>query len=113
MNDKERFREALIARVHAYGISVSELARKTGVSKSQLDKLMQRRVVSTNVDDAATLARFFGSTVEEFMGSAVPDANAIGLISRIQELTAQLTEAEQDMLEAQLLGLLTRRGASR
>lgn len=113
MIDKERFREALIERVRASGVTVADLARKTGVSKSQLDKLMQRRVVTTNVDDAATLARFFGATVEEFMGRGVPGAEAMGAITRIRGLVAQLSEAEQDMLEAQIAGLLARKGAAR
>lgn len=113
MNDKERFREALIARVHASGISVSELSRKTGISKSQLDKLMQRRVITTNVDDASKLAKFFGDTVEDFMRLGEAPAEAGTSLSRIGVLAAQLTQAEQDMLEAQIAGLLARRGFTR
>lgn len=113
MTDKERFREALITRVHASGFSVSELSRRTGVSKSQLDKLMQRRVVTTNVDDATTLARFFGETVEDFMGSGSYRAEPSGPLSRIRALVEQLSEAEQEMLEAQIAGLLVRKDRPR
>lgn len=113
MNDKERFRETLIARVHASGITVAELSRRTGVSKPQLDKLMQRRVVTTNVDDATKLARFFGETVEGLMGIGNPGAEASSSLSRIRQLAGQLSEAEQDMLEAQITGLIARKGVTR
>lgn len=111
--DRERFREALIARVHASGISVSELARKTGISKSQLDKLMQRRVITTNVDDATKLAKFFGETVEDFMRMGETPAEASTSLARLRVLASQLTQPEQDMLEAQIAGLLARRGPPR
>lgn len=112
-NDKERFREALIDWVHRSGISVADLARKTGISKGQLDKLMQRRVAATNVDDAARLARFFGCTVEDFLGSGVPGGEDGTALSRIRVLVGQLSPDEQDMLEAQIAGLISRKQKSR
>ena len=111
--DREKFREALIRRVHASGISVSELSRRTGVSKSQLDKLMQRRVTTTNVDDAAKLVQFFGETLESFLGVAPPDAAHGDAVSRIRLLVGQLSPAEQEMLEAQIAGLVSRRRSDR
>jgi transcriptional regulator with XRE-family HTH domain len=89
------------------------LARRTGISKPQLDKLMQRRVVATNVDDATKLARFFGDTVEDFMRITEPGSEPGNSLARIRLLAGQLSPAEQDMLEAQIAGLLARKGPAR
>ena len=51
--EKERFREALIERMNLTGVTAAELARRTGVSKPQIDKLRQRKSAVTNVYDAA------------------------------------------------------------
>jgi len=66
--DRLSFREAMIERLDLTGITVADLARKTGVSKGLLDKLRQRRTETPNVYDAMLISRFFGQTVEEFMG---------------------------------------------
>lgn len=66
--ERQRFREALIERLNITGLTVAELARRSGVAKSQLDKLRQRKVDTTNVHDAVLIARFFGQSVEDFMG---------------------------------------------
>lgn len=66
--EKTRFREAMIERMDLMGIGAAELARRTGVSKPQIDKLRQRRTEVTNVYDALVIARFFGQPLEEFMG---------------------------------------------
>lgn len=111
-NQREQFREALIRRVQASGITITDLARRTGVSKPQLDKLMQRRVHATNVEDAAKLARFFGETVEDFLGRT-DGAAPSDAVSRIRLLVGQLSLVEQEILEAQIAGLVARRGAGR
>lgn len=66
--DRTRFREALIERMEVTGMTAVELARRSGVAKSQIDKLRQRKTETTNVIDAVVIARVFGQSVEDFMG---------------------------------------------
>ena len=68
ISEKQRFREALIARMDLTGVTAAELARRTGIAKSQIDKLRQRKVDATNIYDAILIARFFGQSVEDFIG---------------------------------------------
>jgi transcriptional regulator with XRE-family HTH domain len=63
------FREALISAIEVSGVSVRELAKGAGVSADQLYKVKQGKSSSTNVDDAAKIAHYFGKTLDEFMGS--------------------------------------------
>jgi transcriptional regulator with XRE-family HTH domain len=63
------FREALVAALDEHGTSVRELAKGAGVSVDQLYKVKQGKSSSTNVDDAAKIARYFGQTLDQFMGS--------------------------------------------
>lgn len=62
------FRDALNAHLERLGLSVAELSRGTGVPKTLLYKLSQKKVTSTNVEDAIKIANYFGMTVEEFVG---------------------------------------------
>lgn len=101
---KERFRERLIQAMQDHGVSAAALAKGSGVSKDQIHKLVQRRVSSTNVNDAMQIARFFGMTLDEFMGEAQIDERA-----RLAILLGRLTPDEREMLEAQIAGLLERR----
>lgn len=71
--DRTDFREALIQRLEATGVPAAELARRTGVSKSIIDKLRQRKIETTNVHDAILIARYFGEGVEEFCGLGCTD----------------------------------------
>lgn len=112
MITKDRFREALIHHVAASGISVAELARRTGVAKSQLDKLMQRRVVTTNVIDATVLAHFFGKNVEDFLGIGSKEIEVNPVQVRIRDLVSKLSPSEQELIVAQLEGIVARKQRS-
>ena len=102
---KEAFRESLIAHIATYRISIAKLSRETGVSLSLIQSLNQRKSVCPNVDDAIKLARYFGKSVEEFVGVSRDDQE-----KRLRALISRLTEGEKDFLEAQLTTLAARQG---
>lgn len=56
------FREKLIARMDETGISVAELARRSGVTYDTITKLKQRKGASTKAESAQALARALGIT---------------------------------------------------
>ena len=64
--EKVAFREALLRHMAESGVGAAALARATGVSKPQIDKLCQRKSETTNVADAIRLAAYFGKSVEDF-----------------------------------------------
>lgn len=61
------FRDAFLESLEITGLSVSQVAKKSGVSKDQLNKLKQRDNAKTNVDDAKLVANAFGYTLDEFL----------------------------------------------
>jgi transcriptional regulator with XRE-family HTH domain len=87
------FREALLAAVEESGMSLRALADGAGVSYEQLKKLKQNKSKSTNVDDAAKLARYLGVPLSDLLaGVASPvDAETV-------EILSQLTEQERRFL---------------
>ncbi len=96
------YRECLIAHMNAAGISVAELARRTGVSETKIYKLHQRKTIDTTVTDAVKMARFFGKNMEEFMGLAASNYS----VSELMLLIGRLTPEQIVMLEAQINGIL-------
>jgi len=102
---KEAFRESLINHVATYRVSMAQLSRETGVSLPLIQSLNQRKSVCPNVDDAIKLARYFGKSVEEFVGVSRDDRE-----KRLRALISRLTEAEKDFLEVQLTTLAARQG---
>ena len=99
--DKTAFREALIARLDLTGMPAAELARRTGVSKTIIDKLRQRRVEVTNVNDAVLIARFFGQSVEDFMGIR----SSPGKRGVIDEITLELSAMPPNLQKVALAQL--------
>ena len=99
--DKTRFREALIARMELTGIGATDLARRTGISKPQIDKLHQRKVETTNVHDALIIARFFGQSLEDFMGMAKKSAKN----QELADILATLPPDDRDLLAIQIKAL--------
>lgn len=97
------FRTALLEHLASSGITVAELARQTGVSKDQINKLRQRENAKTNVDDALKIAKYFGVTLEAFLEDPGLEAR-----SEIVALYSQLSEVEQEMLLAAAKGLAAR-----
>ena len=105
--DKTRFRESLIERMDLVGISAAELSRRTGVSKAQIDKLRQRKSEVTNVYDALLIARFFGQTIEEFMGISKKSAKHQEII----DILAMLPPDLKDSMIVQIKALAAMRQA--
>ncbi len=101
----QRFRDALMEHINSSDLSIPELARRAGVSKHMLFKLKQGRSASTNVDDAISLAKVFGKSVNEFVDDT-PDSR----LAELQRLFALLSEQEQDLLAAQIRGLIEHQG---
>ncbi|SPF81343.1 helix-turn-helix domain-containing protein [Pseudoprimorskyibacter insulae] len=66
---QKTFREALLARLADDKIKLPEVARGSGVSLPQLRKLVARDAATTNVEDAARIAAFFGVTLDQFLGN--------------------------------------------
>ncbi len=91
----------MISWLDRTGVSATELARRSGVSKAQIDKLRQRRANSTNVEDAIRIAACFGQDLEVFMGLHKRRDDRDQLAARI----AKLNPAQMAMLEALLKGL--------
>lgn len=104
MLEKERFRESLIAHRERHGISTAYLAKKTGVAKTTLDKLVQRKVVGTNYYDAMRIAKFFGKSLEDFVDGKPDDSR-----SNLNMLINSLAPEEREIVEAQIEGIVSRR----
>lgn len=66
----QTFRSALLIAIERENISIAEVARRSGVSKDQLNKLKQRESAKTNVDDANKIAKSFGKTLDHFLSGA-------------------------------------------
>ncbi|WP_412550262.1 helix-turn-helix domain-containing protein [Shimia sp. MIT910701] len=81
------FRDAFLVELGASGLSVAEVARRSGVSKDQLNKLKQRDSAKTNVDDARRVAEAFGKTLDQFLKDTEtsPYLEAVGLLSQLSE----------------------------
>jgi transcriptional regulator with XRE-family HTH domain len=61
------FREAFLEALSKSDLKVPDVARISGVSKDQLNKLKQRENAKTNVEDARKIAAAFGQTIEAFI----------------------------------------------
>lgn len=94
------FREALLKAIERPGPSLQAVATGSGVSYEQLKKIKQGKSLSTNVEDALSVAKFFGKTLEQFL-----EDPSFGPRSEIVSLYNQLSETEQKMLLAAAKGL--------
>lgn len=84
------FRQAFLKALEESGFSVAEVARRSGVSKDQLNKLKQRDTAKTNVDDALKVAAVFGVTLEEFVND-----QSVKEAADLSELLNQLAPEER------------------
>ena len=108
MDERLRFREAMISRMDLSGTTAAEISRRTGVPKGTIDKLRQRKVDVTNVADAMKIAQFFGQSVEEFAGLTQRSGN----IEEIVRLSACLPAEFQSALIAHLQSMIALRKSS-
>ena len=93
------FRSALLDALEETGLPLSKVAAGSGVSYDQLKKLRQRPEASTNVDDARSVANFFGVTLDQFLQDTE--------VSTRVELTgpySRLTDTEIEILKAVVRG---------
>jgi transcriptional regulator with XRE-family HTH domain len=97
MSDRT-FRDRFLAALEASGMSVADLARRSGVPYHAIDKLKKRDGASTSADNAAKLAKALGI-------DAPRDADEETLL----ELYGQLTPSERVAVLATAEGLLARR----
>lgn len=98
------FRDALLAYVADNDISLRKIAEGSGVSYEQLKKLSQNKSRSTNVDDAAKIVKFLGTSLDEFLGDV-----DVSVRNEIVQLYNQLSEHERDYLLKSAQGLASAR----
>jgi len=98
-----RFYDALKEALDATSWSIAQLCDAAGVSKTQITKFMQRGAkglqTSTNVDDAAKIARALGLTLDEMLGDETAK-----LRSEAATLWRSLSEEEREILLAAARG---------
>lgn len=87
------FREAFLEALEQTGLKVPEVARRSGVSADQLNKLKQRESAKTNVDDARLVANAFGFSLDEFLMDETPAHR-----EETATLWRQLSERERVLL---------------
>ncbi|MFV1878413.1 hypothetical protein [Nioella sp.] len=100
---KEAFREAFIEHVAVYRVKIAAMSRDTGVSKTLLQSLHQRKTVCPNVDDAIKIAGHFGKSVEQFL-DLKPDDD----LTQLQARYAQLDLDDQSLVRDFVQMLQTR-----
>lgn len=100
----KKFREAFLDKVEQENLKIAVIARDAGVSKDMLNKFKQGRTQSINVDDAILVARYFGQTVNEFIGEDRPT-----LDDQLAQRLAKLSEKERQILIASLEAILASR----
>ena len=93
------FRSALLDALEETGLPLSKVAVGSGVSYDQLKKLRQRPLASTNVDDARAVAKFFGVTLDHFLGEKSLSARV-----ELVEFYNRLTDQEIEILKAAARG---------
>jgi phage repressor protein C with HTH and peptisase S24 domain len=78
------FRSSLLSAIEREQITIAEVARRSGVSQDQLNKLRQRESAKTNVDDAHKIAKSFGKTLDDFLEGNLEPANpTISVAARV------------------------------
>lgn len=88
--------------------TLAHLARSSCVPYEQLKKLVQRDTASTNVDDAIKIARYFGMTVNEFVGDTLAADR-----DRVAAIWNALSPQERELLKATAAGQIAlARGAT-
>ena len=101
------FRDALLTMIEKQGLSLKKVADGSGVSYEQLKKLKQAKSLSTNVDDARKIARFFGLSLDQFL-----DGDQLEAQAEIIEIYNRLPESERQFLLRSARGLVEREDSS-
>ena len=87
------FRDAFLEALTISGWKVPEVARRSGVSQDQLNKLKQRDGAKTNVDDAKAVANAFGYSLDEFLEDEFSQDR-----DRAAAIWRQLSERERHLI---------------
>lgn len=103
-NDIPTFQKALIAHIEEAREEVTALARRAGVSRDALYKVIYGKTKSPSLEIIIRVARAYGKTVEEFMGIA-PAQVKDDLIEEI----SRLAPSERAVLQASLKALRAQR----
>lgn len=98
------FRDAFLWHLDRHDGTLVDIARRSGVSRDALNKLIARENSSTNVENAVAIARYFGKTLEQFIA-----CEAVEESDRLPALTRLLSREEQTMVEAMVRGILSER----
>lgn len=91
--------------LEGYAGKITDIASATGVSKEALYSLKYGKTLNMNVNEAIKVARFFGETVEQFMGLSPKQA-----LSNLEERMALLPETERALLENSIAFALAQHG---
>ena len=102
---KNGFRDAFLWHLDRHDGTLIDIARKSGVSRDTLNKLIARENSSTNVENAIAIARYFGKTLEQFIA-----CDAVKEPDRLPALTRLLSDEEKRLVEAMVRGVLAERG---
>jgi len=100
------FQKALGWHMLRHETKIVDLVKNTGVSRDVINKLLGRKTASTSVENAILIAAFYGKTVNQFIDCR--DVEPAGMAQNVFEL---LAPEDQQMLHAQILGILRSRGA--
>ena len=103
---EKRFRPALLWHMEKHGTTIAELARGSGVTEAAIKKLRVGASQSTDVDRAVAIARFYGKSVEAFMNCSESAEDDM-----MRAVLFRLTDAERQILHAQIRGILATRGS--
>ena len=100
------FQNALGWHMLKHDTRIVDLVKETGVSRDVINKLLGRKMASTTVENAILIAAYYGKTVNQFI-----DCSEITPADKAQNVFELLPPADQQLLHAQMLGILRARGA--
>lgn len=99
------FQNALRWHMDRHGTKIVDLVKATGVSRDVVNKLLGRALASTSVENALLIAAYYGKTVNQFV-----DCEDVTPQDQAQAVFDLLSPEDQQMLHAQMLGILRARG---
>jgi plasmid maintenance system antidote protein VapI len=102
---RDLFRLKLIERLKRDNIEVTQLAEATGIPKDKIYSIKRRENASTSVETAIGIARYFGETIEQFLGlEAKNDA-----MQQFNHLASLLTDQERILLTESIKAFVAQR----
>lgn len=102
---RKSFRNAMVEHMKRHKVTATSLSKATGVSKPQIDKLVQGKSETTNVDDALQIARHFGKSIEGLL-DIMPSSSAA---SEIETLIDSLSLPDQEVVISMMKSFIAKR----